>query len=91
MPQLPETDIRIPLCQLLQEYITRHPERSQIARRIQNFVQTTPECLQRSHQAGHITGSAWLLNPTVTEMEIYAPLVAKKAQAGQIVIVRATD
>lgn len=66
MPQLPETDIRIPLCQLLQEYITRHPERSQIARRIQNFVQTTPECFQRSHQAGHITGSAWLLNPTGT-------------------------
>ncbi len=31
------------------------------------------------------------LNPTVTEMEIYAPLVAKKAQAGQFVIVRATD
>ncbi len=29
------------------------------------------------------------LNPTVTEMEINAPLVAKKAQAGQFVIVRA--
>ena len=29
------------------------------------------------------------LNPTVTEMEIYAPFVARKAQAGQFVIVRA--
>ena len=31
------------------------------------------------------------LNPTVTEMEIYAPFVARKAQAGQFVIVRATS
>lgn len=31
------------------------------------------------------------LNPTVTELEIKAPFVAKKAQAGQFVIVRATD
>ncbi len=30
------------------------------------------------------------LNPTVTELEIKAPFVAKKAQAGQFVIVRAT-
>ncbi len=30
------------------------------------------------------------LNPTVTELEISAPFVAKKAQAGQFVIVRAT-
>ena len=28
------------------------------------------------------------LNPTVTLMEIYAPLVAKKAEAGQFVILR---
>lgn len=31
------------------------------------------------------------LNPTVTMMEIYAPLVAKKAQAGQFIILRADD
>lgn len=31
------------------------------------------------------------LNPTVTELEIKAPFVAKKAQAGQFVIVRATE
>lgn len=31
------------------------------------------------------------LNPTVTELEISAPFVAKKAQAGQFVIVRATE
>ena len=31
------------------------------------------------------------LNPTVTKMVIEAPLVAKKAQAGQFIIVRAKD
>ncbi len=31
------------------------------------------------------------LNPTVSRMEIEAPLVAKKAQPGQFIIVRATD
>ena len=31
------------------------------------------------------------LNPTVTLMEIYAPRVAKKAQAGQFIILRVTD
>ena len=31
------------------------------------------------------------LNPTVTKMEIYAPAVAEKAQAGQFVILRVND
>ena len=29
-----------------------------------------------------------VLNPTVTEMNIYAPLVAKKAKPGQFIILR---
>ena len=32
-----------------------------------------------------------VLNPTVTMMDIYAPLVAKKAQAGQFIILRVDD
>ncbi len=31
-----------------------------------------------------------VLNPTVTRIDVYAPFVAKKAQAGQFVIIRAT-
>ena len=31
------------------------------------------------------------LNPTVTEMQIYAPLVAKKAKAGQFIILRVDE
>ncbi|MBR4811954.1 MAG: sulfide/dihydroorotate dehydrogenase-like FAD/NAD-binding protein, partial [Bacilli bacterium] len=32
-----------------------------------------------------------ILNPTVTEMEIYAPLVARKAEPGQFIILRVED
>lgn len=32
-----------------------------------------------------------VLNPTVTMMDIYAPLVAKKAQAGQFIILRVEE
>ena len=32
-----------------------------------------------------------VLNPTVTRIDVYAPYVAKKAQAGQFVIIRATE
>ena len=32
-----------------------------------------------------------VLNPTVTRIDVYAPLVAKKAEAGQFVIIRATE
>lgn len=32
-----------------------------------------------------------ILNPTVTMMDIYAPLVAKKAEAGQFIILRVDD
>ena len=33
----------------------------------------------------------WELNPTVTELWIHAPLIAKKAKAGQFIIVRAKE
>ena len=35
--------------------------------------------------------SKQVLNPTVTRIDVYAPYVAKKAQAGQFVIIRATE
>jgi len=39
----------------------------------------------------YLIASKKSLNPTVTQMEIEAPLVAKKAKAGQFIILRATD
>ena len=32
-----------------------------------------------------------VLNPTVTQMEIHAPLVAKKAKPGQFIILRVNE
>lgn len=62
MPLLP-TDERAALCAALQRYMLRCPERADIAEEILRFVVETPDCFLRSHESGHITGSAWLLNP----------------------------
>lgn len=45
-------------------YWTTHPEQSGPVEQIFAFLKSTEECFQRSHIAGHITGSAWLLNPS---------------------------
>lgn len=57
------TDERAPLCAALQQYMQRCPARAAEAARILQFVASTPDCFCRTHAAGHITGSAWLLNP----------------------------
>lgn len=46
------------------EYFCAHnPGKEAAARRILEFIRSTPDCFERAHAAGHITGSAWLLNP----------------------------
>lgn len=47
----------------LESYARRHPEQRAVAERMMRFVADTPDCFERSHAAGHITASAWLLNP----------------------------
>ena len=59
-----EADFRAPLCKALQKYAESHPEQEITADRMLDFVRSTPHCFERSHEAGHMTGSAWLLNPT---------------------------
>lgn len=59
-----EADFRAPLCKALQKYAERHPEQKITADRMLDFVRSTPHCFERSHEAGHMTGSAWLLNPS---------------------------
>ena len=51
------------LCSELQIYAGKHPEQSQTADTMREFITRTPDCFERSHKEGHITGSAWLINP----------------------------
>lgn len=54
---------RVKLYRELQLFANSHPEQQETADAICAFISSTPDCFKRSHQAGHITGSAWLLNP----------------------------
>lgn len=56
-------DKRRQLCEQLRTYLATHSERREVAERLLKFVLDTPDCFERSHADGHITGSAWLLNP----------------------------
>ena len=58
-----EADFRAPLCKALQKYAEKHPEQKITADKMLDFVRSTPHCFERSNAAGHMTGSAWLLNP----------------------------
>ncbi len=55
-------DKRAALYGKLEEYARMHPEQAGYACRIMQFVEEAPDCFARTHTAGHITGSAWLLN-----------------------------
>lgn len=56
-------DARSVLYRKLSEYASSHPEQTECSCKIMRFIEKTPDCFVRSHSAGHITGSAWLLNP----------------------------
>ena len=60
------TDHRKQLYEELLHYRRTHAEQADVAQRIIHFVQQTPDCFCRSHAAGHITGSAWLVSPDGT-------------------------
>ena len=64
---LPHSDKRRALYEDLAYYAARCPQRRAVAERIMRFVADTPDCFERSHLAGHITGSAWLLSPDGTK------------------------
>lgn len=58
------TDYRARIYDALQNFAQKHPEQKITADAMLRFIGETPQCFERSHQAGHITGSAWLINPT---------------------------
>lgn len=50
------------LTQALAEYLTRYPQERSVADQILAVVTAHERCFERDCWAGHITGSAWILN-----------------------------
>jgi 8-oxo-dGTP pyrophosphatase MutT (NUDIX family) len=61
---LPANDPRSLLLNQLQHYVAADENDSSQADRLRAFVAATPDCFRRENQAGHITGSAWLVDET---------------------------
>lgn len=57
-------DPRDPLLARLRDYDARYPLEARTASRIREFVLSSRECFRREHLAGHVTGSAWIVNAT---------------------------
>ncbi len=47
----------------LRRYLRRHPEEQQVAARFLHFVAGHAHCFQRDCLPGHVTASAWLVDP----------------------------
>ncbi len=60
---LPADDPRYNLEQALVRHASRYPGNSARVERILRFIRSSCDCFCRSHAAGHITGSSWLLSP----------------------------
>jgi len=50
------------ILELLSSYQPIHPADEEIQQRFIDFVQSHPDCFERTLSIGHITGSAWLVN-----------------------------
>lgn len=59
---------RQPLIEQLDEYAARHHREAATIRDFRAFVVAEPDCFQRHHAAGHITGSAWVVNADGSEI-----------------------
>ncbi|GJM26314.1 MAG: NUDIX hydrolase [Phycisphaerae bacterium] len=55
---------RQPFLTLLNQYVPCDERDTVCRQRFVEFVQSHSDCFERSLAVGHITGSAWLLNPT---------------------------
>lgn len=53
---------RMKILNALTQYDTIFTSEKPFIQEIIDFITDTPDCFERSHLAGHITGSAWLLN-----------------------------
>ncbi|MDP4258505.1 MAG: NUDIX hydrolase [Bacteroidota bacterium] len=54
---------REPLLALLRHHRTSYPEELNMLEEMIRFVTDHPDCFERSLLEGHVTGSAWIVNP----------------------------
>lgn len=52
------------LLELIDRYAESYPEERDVYLRLRSFVESVPDCCERTHLAGHVTGSAWLVDST---------------------------
>ncbi|MDF7823000.1 NUDIX hydrolase [Pontiellaceae bacterium B12227] len=52
----------------LRNYRKRWPAETAMADRLMGFVESNPDCFERSLQIGHVTGSAWVVNKAGTHV-----------------------
>ena len=56
------------LLEALTRYAIRHPDEQSTVDRFSRLLEDHPNCFERDCWAGHITGSAWLLNPSQSKL-----------------------
>ena len=56
------------LLDLISDYAERHPDEREVVERFVSFVNEHERCFERDCWAGHITGSAWLVNEAHTHV-----------------------
>jgi hypothetical protein len=54
---------RTTLSDALRRYLHRHPDEEETVRRFIDFVEREPGCFERTTVEGHVTGSAWIVDP----------------------------
>ena len=57
-------DPRAQLLALIERYSPIDTADAQMAERLRAFVESTLDCFERTHEAGHVTGSSWIVDPT---------------------------
>lgn len=48
---------------LLKNYRSIYPEEKKVTTQFEKFIHETPDCFERFHKPGHVTGSAFVLSP----------------------------
>jgi len=59
---------RKPLLDQLAAYQEKHPAEADTVARFIHFVESRPECFERSLLDGHVTGSAWIVDSSSTRV-----------------------